>query len=126
MVASEKLLFLHHHCVLIEYLWNHAKLYPTLACITLDVLSAQASSVLCEQLFSGSKQIATDRWVRLGSKTFEELVIMNSAWGPELYNMAAWTTSQLEEINLLDFEEMLAEEGDLVDWDKEIDYEIEV
>ncbi len=90
------------------------------------MLPAQASSVPCERLFSGSKQIATDRRARLGSKTFEELVIMNSAWGPELYDMAAWTTSQLEEINLLDFEEMLAEEGDLVDWDKEIDYEIEV
>ncbi len=62
----------------------------------------------------------------LGSKTFEELVIMNSAWGLELYNMAAWTTPQLEEINLFDFEEMLAEKGDLVDWDKKIDYEIEV
>ena len=40
--------------------------------------------------------------------------------------MAAWTTPQLEEINLFDFEEMLAEKGDLVDWDKKIDYEIEV
>ena len=40
---------------------HHAHLYPTLARIALDVLPSQASSVPCEQLFSGTKQIATDR-----------------------------------------------------------------
>ncbi len=54
--------------------------YPTLACITLDVLPSQASSVPCERVFSGSKQIATDWHVCLGSAIFKELVIMGSTW----------------------------------------------
>ena len=50
--------------------------------IVFDVLPSQASSVPCERLFSGSKQIAIDRQACLGSKVFEELVIMGSAWRP--------------------------------------------
>jgi hypothetical protein len=84
-------------------------LYPTLARIALDVLPAQASSVPCEQMFSGSKQIATDRRACLGSIVFEELVIMNSARGPDLYNMAAWNAAQMDEVSF-DFEEMLEED----------------
>ncbi|KIM36033.1 hypothetical protein M413DRAFT_57964, partial [Hebeloma cylindrosporum] len=75
---------------LIEWWQNHALLYPTLGRIALDVLASQASSVPCERLFSGTKQIAVDRRSRLGPVVFEELAIMNSAWGPELYDMAAW------------------------------------
>ena len=69
------------------------------------MLPAQAFSVPCERLFSGSKQIATDRRASLGSKVFKELVIMKSAWGPDLYDMAAWNDSQVEEVNFFDFEE---------------------
>jgi hypothetical protein len=68
-------------------------LFPTLARIALDVLPAQASSVPCERMFSGSKQVATDRRACLGSIVFEELVIMKSAWGPDLYDMAAWNAA---------------------------------
>lgn len=36
-------------------------------------------------------------------------MIMNSVWGPELYDMAAWNTAQVEEVDveLFDFMEML-------------------
>jgi hypothetical protein len=83
------------------------------------VLPAQASSVPCERLFSGSKQIATDRRASLGSKVFEELVIMKSAWGPDLYDMAAWNNSQVEEVNYFDFEEMLVDDIDCTTWEKD-------
>src|SRR5882757_9493507 len=72
--------------VLIVAPQNNAKSFPTLAHIALDVLPSQASSVPCEWLFSGTKQIAVDRRARLGSAVFEELAIMKSAWGPQLYN----------------------------------------
>jgi len=63
-----------------------------------------------------------DRRARLGSQVFEELVIMNLAWGPELYDMAAWNTTQVEEVNsLFDFKEMLVEDADCLAWDKELD-----
>jgi hypothetical protein len=83
------------------------------------VLPAQASSVPCERLFSGSKQIATDRRAHLGPIVFEELVIMKSAWGPDLYDMAAWNAAQSGEVSSFDFEEMLMDDhsGDV--WDKE-------
>ena len=78
-----------------------------LACIALDVLPSQASSVPCEQLFLGSKQIAIDRRACLGLTVFEELVIMGSAWRPDLYDMAAWTAFQQERVEpFLYFEEM--------------------
>ena len=85
-------------------------MYPTLARIALDVLPAQASSVPCERLFSGSKQIAIDRCACLGSIVFEELVIMKSAWGPDLYDMAAWNAAQVDEVVSFDYQEMLEED----------------
>jgi hypothetical protein len=85
--------------------------------IALNILFVQASSVLCKQLFSGTKQIAEDRWLRLGPIMFEELAIMNSAWGPELYDMATWNASQVEEVT--DFEELLTEDINCLAWDKE-------
>jgi hAT family C-terminal dimerisation region len=103
---------------------DHAQLFPTLARIALDVLPSQASSVPCERLFSGSKQIVTDRRACLGPTVFEELVIMRSAWGPDLYDMAAWNTTQpeVEEASIfMDFEEMLCEDSA---WGNEFEIEI--
>ena len=75
----------------------------------LDVLPSQALSGPCEQVFSCSKQIAMDLWAALGAVIFEELVIMNSAWGPGLYDKVAWNAFQVEveEIPIFDYEEML-------------------
>jgi len=84
------------------------------------VLPSQASSVPCERLFSGSKQIATDRRACLGPVVFEQLVIMRSAWGPDLYDMAAWNASQEEEVNLFDFEELLTDDIDYSAWELEL------
>jgi hypothetical protein len=94
-------------------------LFPTLARIALDVLPAQASSVPCERLFSGSKQIATDRRACLGPIVFEELVIMKSAWGPDLYDMAAWNAAQMDEVISFDFQEMLDDDKECAAWDKD-------
>jgi hypothetical protein len=69
-------------------------------------------------MFSGTKQITDDRRARLGSKVFEELTIMGSAWGPGLYDAAAWNAMQVEEVDLLEFEEMLVDDADIVKWDK--------
>jgi hypothetical protein len=74
-------------------------------------------------LFSGSKQVATDRRAHLGSEVFEELVIMSSAWGPDLCDMAAWSNSQVEELTLVDFEKMLIDDTECLAWDKELDLE---
>ena len=72
-------------------------------------------------MFSGTKQIATDRQSCLGMTVFEELTMMGSAWGPGIYDAAAWNAMQVEEVNLLDFEEMLADDVDIVEWDKVTD-----
>ena len=42
---------------------------------------------------------------------------MGSAWGPGIYDTAAWNSAQIDEVNLLDFEEMLVDEVDMADWD---------
>jgi len=90
-----------------------------LAHIALDVLLSQASSVPCEWLFSGTKQIAVDCCARLGTDVFEELVIMGSAWGPDIYDMATWTSSQEEAVDFFDFEAMLADDAEMVAWEKD-------
>ena len=94
-----------------------------LARIALDVLPSQVSSVPCERLFSGTKQIAVDRHARLGTDIFEELVIMGSAWGPDIYDMAAWTSSQEEEVDFFDFEVMLADDAEMIAWEKDLEEE---
>ena len=98
---------------------NNVKLFPMLACIVLDVLPSQASSVPCERLFLGAKQIAIDHRAHLGTAVFEELVVMGSAWGPDIYDMAAWSSSQEEEVDFFDFEEMLADDAEMVGWEKD-------
>jgi len=93
----------------------------------LDVLPSQVSSIPCEQLFLGSKQIATDCQACLGSTVFEQLVIMGSAWRPDLYDMAAWTAFQQEEVEpFLEFEEMLNDDHASWVWDQELDMEVVV
>jgi len=84
----------------------------------MDVLPVVASSVPCERLFSGSKQITTDCRASLGPVIFEELVIMKSAWGPDLYDMAAWNASEVEEVEQFNFAELLLDDADCLAWDK--------
>ena len=99
---------------------DHAQVYPTLARIALDVLPSQASSVPCERLFSGTKQVTTDRRASLGPIVFEEVMITKSAWGPGLCDVVAWNAVQMEEVAHLDldFEQMLVDDGDQDEWDK--------
>lgn len=85
------------------------------------MLPSQASSVPCERLFSGTKQIATDRRASLGPIVFEELTIMKCAWGPDLCDLAAWNSTQVEEVGCSEFEQMLVEDDDLVKWDESVD-----
>jgi hypothetical protein len=49
---------------------------------------------------------------------FEKLAIMRSAWGPKLFDAAALNSMEVEEINLADFEDMLADDVDMTEWDK--------
>jgi hypothetical protein len=45
---------------------------------------------------------------------------MKSAWGPNIYDAAAWNSSQADsETCIIDFEQLLIEDGDLVEWEKE-------
>lgn len=90
-----------------------------LAHIVLDVLLSQASSIPCERLFSGTKQIAVNCHAHFGTDIFEELVIMGSAWGPDIYDMATWTSSQEEEVDFFDSEAMLADDAEMVAWEKD-------
>ena len=42
---------------------------------------------------------------------------MSSAWGPGLYDKAAWNAFQVEEIPLFDYAEMLVNDDDCEVWD---------
>ena len=59
----------------------------------------------------------TDRQARLGSARFEELKMMKSTWKKNLPDLAAWNSRETEEINILEFEEMLIENEEEDQWD---------
>ena len=94
-----------------------------LACIALDVLVAQASSVPCKHLFSSGKLIATDKCSHLGHERFEELQVLKFAWRPALVVHAAENSNEVEELDVIqDFVDLLAEEQEISDWEKENPY----
>ena len=43
--------------------------------------------------------------------------MMKSAWGPNIYDAAAWNSAQVE-VGLANFEEMLVDDFDTNKWDK--------
>jgi hypothetical protein len=105
------------------FLQLHAKIYPTLAKIALDVLPAQASSVPCERLFSGGKEIAVARRVQLGSERFEQLQVLKFAWRKDLVDHAGWNSEQVEEFEMDEYKEMLMADVDAGEWDTDTDME---
>lgn len=64
--------------------------------------------------------IATDRRSRLGAEHFEELQLMKFAWRNNIENLAAWNSDQEEEIDMKDFEDLLAEDVAAAAWDAEL------
>jgi len=94
------------------------KIYPTLAWITLDVLSSQASSIPCECVFSGSKLTATDHQARLGPQLFEKLQLMKVSWQGLTINLVQLNLDVIEEI-VDNGEGLLLADKELTMWDED-------
>lgn len=47
---------------------------------------------------------------------------MKSVWGPEIYDMAAWNSSQpqVEEADEFNFAELFVNDAELLEWDVEL------
>ena len=101
----------------VNFQQEHAWLYPTLACIALDVLPSQASSVPTEQLFSGGKVTVDDKHTCLGCEKFEEIELMKFLWRKGLDNLASNNTNVVEEVDLVPFCDHLHEDEDADKWD---------
>ena len=84
--------------------------FPTLGKISLDILPIPASSIPCKHLFSGAKEVATERRSHLGAEHFEQLQIMKSAWKNCIGDLAAVNTDA-KVVDLRDFEDLLAEDN---------------
>jgi hypothetical protein len=93
--------------------------------ITLDFLPCQASSVPCEQLFSGGGEIVTKQWAQLGADPFKELQSMKFAWRNNIGDLAVWNLFQVEEIDedMVFVDMLIAEEeqGGLDGWTEDKD-----
>src|ERR1700722_2197323 len=81
------------------------------------------TSVPCERLFSEGKEIADDRRSRLGAARFEELQMLKFTWRDFQIDHAALTSSELEELDLDEFEGLL--EADIKFSEFDIDAAIE-
>lgn len=75
----------------------------------------------CEHLFSASKQTTDYRRASLGAKHFEELQIMKFAWRKSQGDPATWNSSQIEEIDLDDYNLMLEAEDTVAELDSVVD-----
>jgi hypothetical protein len=104
---------------LINFLQKNGASYPTLRRIALDYLACPASSVPCERLFSAGGEIATKRRARLGAVRFEELQMMKFAWRKDISDLAAWNSSQIEDIEdeITQYKDILVEDQALDEWD---------
>ena len=126
ITISRRYLQTSHETLTIKWWSDHAKVYPTLARVALDVLPMQASSVPCERIFSAAKLIATDCRARLSPTVFEELQVLKFAWRGRLSDFAALNTEEIEEIEDIDdvFVCRLAEENEVREWELEEEAEM--
>ena len=92
---------------------------PTLGKISLNILPIPASSVPCEHLFLGAKEVATECRSRLRVEHFEQLQIMKFMWKNCIGDLAAANTDA-EVVDLRDFEDLLAEDDTAAAWDVEL------
>ena len=67
------------------------------------------------------QQIVTDCHVSLGPIVFKEIGITKSTWGPDLYDMAE---SQVKDMELFDFKELLLDDTDGLAWDKDMEADV--
>ena len=106
-----------------HFLQDNGAGYPTLRRIALDFLPCQASSVACERLFSAGGEVATKRRAQLGAARFEELQMMKFAWRNNIRSLAAWNSSQIEEVDdeITQYADMLVADQDFEEWDKPAD-----
>jgi len=70
----------------------------------LNYLSSQASSVLCEHLFSASKQTAVDHCACLNNERFEQLQVLKFAWRTNIPDLAASNKQAHNIIDLSSYE----------------------
>ena len=96
---------------------EHARLYPTLAHIELDVLPSQASSIPTERLFSCGKVTVDDKCTHLGCEKFEEIELMKFLWRKGLDDLASNNTNVVKEVDLVPFHDHLCEDEDADKWD---------
>jgi hypothetical protein len=99
----------------------HSTIYPTLARIALDVLPVQASSVPCERLFSAGKEVADERCARLGAQRFEQLQMLKFEWRGTNMDYSAWNSSQVEDVRIDEYMEMLEAEVAHSHWDNDVE-----
>jgi len=121
MVAGVSLAPMYLVLLISNDLQNNGPHYPTLRHIAIDFLACPASSVPCKRLFSCGGEIATKRRAQLGVARFEELQIMKLGWKNNIGDLAAWNSSQVEEIDdeLGEYRDLLAVDGEQAKWDEE-------
>ena len=97
---------LQYDCFLPHVIQKHALEYPIMACIALDYLPSQASSVPCECLFSASKQTAVDHQAHLSSQKFEYLQVLKFVWYKDIPDFTALNDEVEENIDLALFDDL--------------------
>ena len=107
--VHRKMTFYSLLCLLESQLEDNAHCYPQIPCLALDILTALASSVSCEWLFSVEKQTANYWHSCLGLDKFEQLQVMKFLWCLKIINYASINSvAVLEEVDFSEFEDLFS------------------
>ncbi|KAF8152463.1 hypothetical protein B0H34DRAFT_821541 [Crassisporium funariophilum] len=104
----------------LEWWQNHAQLFPTLVHITLDIL---LSTSICRSLhtpFLGYKTDCNRPPSLFRSSNIQRTRYYKVCMGTQTIQ-SLWNSEQVKEANVFDFEEMLENNIDCAEWDKEME-----
>ncbi|KIK80679.1 hypothetical protein PAXRUDRAFT_158032 [Paxillus rubicundulus Ve08.2h10] len=91
---------------IISWWSTHPMIYPMLSWIAMDVYAIPATS------------IATNHHSCLGGEKFEYLQVLKHAWQDKVTDHAAANSTEIDEVYVGDFRELLRTDNKLSEWDK--------
>lgn len=92
---------------------KHARRYPTVARIALNVIPIQATSVPCERLFSASKQDADQLRASIGPLRFEQVQVLKYRWRANAVDFARANNDFVEVCTIGHYQSLLADDNEL-------------
>ncbi len=105
---------------LVQFWSEHPTVYPTIACMAIDILPVAAASTGAESLFSRAKEVTTDRRSRLDPELLEQIQTLSWHWKGTLPDYASINQETVEVVGeeIKEFEFMESQDALLAEMDE--------